>query len=306
MYPDGKVQIEKMHNIGDALAESFKMMKIDGGMPNRISMNVSTGRINPELQQLAEDMFNLVESQPEHNFGNGLAIITAKQTPCPPPGCGCRDASSINSCQCFLYQGECWCIICVDVCTLPDWEVDDPVLTLRTVSGPPSTSGPVKIMDVIVVFIDSESNECIALRSGLKRGLETVTDLRTNNALEPLVIKQSYNIPERKVSLTDFLASNEDIIFEYEPEKFAKINSGFLVIIDESKSITGDVCKCPGFTTVVYYCTTTCEQCCAVFDQAVDLIDFTPEYANRNQTMAEEVNRFLAGINLVFKYEQKR
>lgn len=202
MYPESESDVTKIDRLQNDLEDAFSLIKIDSGMPNRISMNFTTKRQNQknnnpdELKQLSEDLFNLIESQTEFPFGDDVTILVGKQGNCPPADCGCSTPGSIIYCKCVVYQGTCMCNICPDKVVLTDIETEDPVLQFRTIQTPPVKTDSTLIRDVIIVFRDSGKEELKGLKKGIKVGLEIVDDLRKNNKDKDKPVKVKYDLKE--------------------------------------------------------------------------------------------------------------
>lgn len=242
MYPEKGVRQSNVDSLQNDLEEAFKEIKIEGGMPNRISMNVTVSkqtqqssfgeRVNANRRKLAENLFNVIESVTEFPFGPNIITLVAKESPCPPPGCGCIDASSIHSCQCGMWQGWCMCTFCPDKCTMPEWEVEDPVFTLRLKNTPPTNNDTLEVKDVIILIQDSRTDNCKQIKKILPEAINFIASERESKSLN-FYLRKKYDVIETK--------SSDYIYLEYEDSKFVRLIRSDITINEEGLKNKTDI-----------------------------------------------------------------
>ncbi len=242
MYPENGVRQSNVDSLQNDLEEAFKEIKIEGGMPNRISTNMKVSkqtqqssfgeRVNANRRQLAENLFNVIESVTEFPFGSNIITLVAKESPCPPPGCGCTDASSIHSCQCGMWQGWCMCTFCPDKCTMPEWEVEDPVLTLRLKNTPSTKNDTLEVKDVIILLQNYKTDNCEQIKKIIPEAIDLIAAERESKSFN-FSLKKKYDVIEDKRS--------ESIYLEYEDSKFVKLFKSDITINEEGLKNKTDI-----------------------------------------------------------------
>ncbi len=308
MYPDGGIDISEVGQLQNDLEQTVKSMKIDSGMPNRISMNVSSAkqtqqpsfgtRSSSEIKQLGESLFNLVSSVNEFPFGDDVTVLVGKKSggKCPPADCGC-DKSNLG-CNCAFHNNFCFCPICVRETKLPPIEEEDVTLQLRVYNQPTITDS-FKVVDVIMILADSIAEEGVQLKKIISEGLGIVDGLRKSYKIDALVIKQKYDkgVNNTKTLRDVLLSITETILIEYENGKFARLSTADITVNEEGlEGLLGNFCVCEG---QLVFCSGSqlndCEKCCktakALERDIVNMVN--PGGSSNDPVIIEKINQAL-------------
>ena len=311
MYPDGGIDISEVGQLQNDLEQTVKSMKIDSGMPNRISMNVSIPkqtqqpsfgeRSSSEIKQLGESLFNLVNSVNEFPFGDDVIVLVGKQSGgggsnCPPSNCGCDKSNLV--CSCVFHDNFCFCLLCPVITNLPPLPDEDVTLQLRVYNQPTITDS-FKVVDVIMILADSTAEEVVKLKKIISEGLGIVDGLRKSYKIDALVIKQKYDKGVNNTNtLRDVLLSiTETILIEYENGKFARLSTADITVNEEGlEGLLGNFCVCEG---QLVFCSGSqlndCEKCCktakALERDIVNMVN--PGGASNDPVIIEKINQAL-------------
>lgn len=180
-YSGNDIPAASVQSLGDALTKSFGDKKIVAGKSNTLtSRPASSGAWSAapdeESGQIAESVFRLVEAGGGIEAGPGIVVIGAKQSPCPPNPCGCKQDNSVTFyCNCNMVRGWCMCMFCPDFATLTEMVVEDPVLTFGRASNPPVTNDSVEVKDVIVMLMSPEQKSREDVLPGILKSIEAIS-----------------------------------------------------------------------------------------------------------------------------------
>ncbi len=196
MYPeDGSVDPQSVQSTGNDLEKAFAGVKIIAGETDRMVKGVapSDGSAGGENHELSEAMFNLIQSGGGPAVGTGITVIGAKQAPCPPNPCGCKQDNSVTFyCNCSMHNGWCMCMFCPEFSDIKEIVVEDPVLTFRTVPLPPVTTDSVVVKDVIIMMMKPGSNEPNEVVPGINKALDVIAAQRKLTKADAGVFETGY------------------------------------------------------------------------------------------------------------------
>lgn len=182
MYPeDGSVDPQSVKATGDDLEKAFSKVKIIAGKTDRMVKEKAPadGSDGGENNELAEMMFSLIQSGGGPSVGTGITVIGAKQSPCPPNPCGCKQDNSVTFyCNCSMHNGWCMCMFCPDFSDIKEIVVEDPVLTFRTVPQPPVTTDSVIVKDVVIMMMKPGTSKPAEVMPGINKALEMIAAQR--------------------------------------------------------------------------------------------------------------------------------
>lgn len=179
VYPEGLYSPRDLDSIrrsveqlSDVIADGARLTKADAARSG-------AGGATPEA--LADELQRRLQT-------SGVAAValnalpggeTAKQIPCPPPNCGCKEdgGPGNGSCVCGLLKNEigefCMCFLCWPYPKLQPFPENDPVFSGLRTANPGAGSPPEKPAYVIVVAAKPDASPALR-KQLLDTGIKTL------------------------------------------------------------------------------------------------------------------------------------
>ena len=264
MYPNGEIDETQIENFEIELDEFARILIADDG----IKMNPKMGTVPKQTQgatfgeRVNSSLKNFFKEENNIEFGEDILILvggipTGKTVPCPPPGCGCTNEGGVD-CRCKLWPGSsfCLCLLCPIINTMG----------FEDILPPPNNDNGIKTKDIVIILKNDTTEIDESFNHIVKLGLNKVAELRKNK-VEALVIKQKYGkeVNNKNKTLRDVLVGiTETILIEYDPGKFARLNTSDITVNEEGlEGLLGVFCVCDGNAVL---CSGSqlndCEKCC--------------------------------------------